>query len=255
MSGLKFNKKELLGLLYTVIIFGFIFSFKEWGTKQFDVSVGIANLIIAMFLVALTFFIKIGIQKKLAYRFGFSAEYSPWVVGLIITLLLILVTNGWFIFLALGSLSYTVVEHMRIGHERRSSHITSAMITAVGLTINILLAAICKIFAAGSFGIIFTELMKINLWMAFYGIIPIPYLKTGHILYVLDIWEKIYPSEALDLLYTSRWGYAGIVAFVAFSTLSILYLPLWYGIIATLFLSIITWVLYYVTFEQDFIVA
>ena len=81
----------------------------------------------------------------------------------------------------------------------------------------------------------------INLWMAFFGILPIPLLD----------FKKMGASEGLSLLYGSRWGFVGVFLVIAMSVSALVVLPLLQSILAVVVLSAIGWILYYVFYEQN----
>jgi hypothetical protein len=248
----KISMKEANGLLLTIFVISFIFSFTMWGIDKFDVVYGLKNLFITAVLVSIALLGKLFVQKRISSKFGFDAKYKPWYVGLVLGFLVILVSNGKLIFLGLGVLIYSVVEHTRIGHRHPLSYSTMAWISVLGILTNIMLAAVFKILVLAN---IFNETvllraMAINLWVAIFGILPIPNL-TGHMFWIKKPWwESIEPSEGLSILYHSRWLWVGTAVFILSCTAAILYLPTITGFVFAALFSALVWWIYYITVEQ-----
>ena len=67
----NFNHNELSGLIIGMIVFGFIFSFKYWGTQKFDWIYGLKNLVLITLAAGISpgFYIMFGNKE---YPFGRS---------------------------------------------------------------------------------------------------------------------------------------------------------------------------------------
>ncbi|MBN2421526.1 hypothetical protein JXB27_04575 [Candidatus Woesearchaeota archaeon] len=244
---LKFSKNEWRDIFITIFVISFIFSFTNWGVDKFDAVYGISNLILVFVLVSIAMFGKLFVQKKLANKFGFETEFKPWIFGMILGLFISFISNGKFIFLALGVVTYAVIEHTRLGHRHQLSFNTMAWISILGIFVNVALAAIFRILSESFFREIMMKAADINLWIAFFGILPIPLIRFG-----ADSWWKLIDSsEGLFILYTSRWTYVFAFAFIISSILAIAFLPTLMGFASALVLSAIIWWVYYVTVEQN----
>lgn len=245
---LKFGKKEIRDIFITIFFAAFTFSFNSWGVDKFDVVYGITNLILVFMLVSISIFTKLIIQKKIGNKFGFQTEFKPWIFGIILGLIFIFISNGGFIFLALGAVSYTVIEHLRVGHRHPLSLNTMAWISILGILTNVVLAAIFKILSTQILQEVMLKAMNINLWLAFFGILPLPFIKISMF---EPWWRNIDSSEGLSILYISRWTYVFAFAFIVSSILAIAYLPTMFGFITAIVFSAIVWWVYYVTVEQN----
>jgi len=61
----KFTSYELRGLIISILVVGFIISFKEWGRTSFDFGIGVYNLFNAILIVALSILILLGCYFRL----------------------------------------------------------------------------------------------------------------------------------------------------------------------------------------------
>ncbi len=241
---LKFNAKEIQSVILTVVVLGFIFSFRSWGVSEFNALYGLVNFVIAVALIGFSLIVKLCAQKYASIKVGYAAEFRPWLLGLALGVLLSFASNGKFIFLAIGGMTFSLIETIRIGHFRHGlNYETMGWLSAFGVITNILLAALFKIllnlsFINQDFAIM---AISINLWMALYGILPIPFIKNMH---------AIDTSDGLNLLIGSRWAYVGVFALVISSIVAILFLPVISAVIATLFFTLFIWVMYYILYEQ-----
>ncbi|MEM4263578.1 MAG: hypothetical protein QW666_01630 [Candidatus Woesearchaeota archaeon] len=89
-----FSNKELNGLLLLSIIFGFIFSFNDWGTVVFDWSAGIKNLLVAFVISFIALFIHHSAQRLASLQIGFRPEHKIWWPGLLLGLIFVIFSNG-----------------------------------------------------------------------------------------------------------------------------------------------------------------
>ncbi|HII72188.1 TPA: hypothetical protein HA265_05530, partial [Candidatus Woesearchaeota archaeon] len=105
---------EIRGLLFTLVIVSFIFSFREWGTTSFDWNMGLGNFGRALLLVAIALFVHEVGHRTIVTWLGYRSEYKAWLLGLIASLVIAFVSNGYLLFLAPGSLliHYSMVHRL-----------------------------------------------------------------------------------------------------------------------------------------------
>lgn len=115
-------------------------------------------------------------HKWVAMRYGHLAIYRMWTLGLVLALLVGLATNGRIIFAAPGA-----VVILAPYFSRREG----GMISLSGPLTNILLAALFLgvSFIDGVVGIIGMQGVFINLWLAFFNMLPLPPLDGSKVFF------------------------------------------------------------------------
>jgi len=171
----KLERSEKIGLLLTIIVLGFIFSFREWGTEKFDYSSGLWNFFIVTILVAIAFLVHEVAHRTIALWLGYKSTYKVWLVGLVAGLIVAFVSNGRLLFLATGGLLIAHLEIHRLGkgyYELNMKHL--GWIAMSGPIANMIFAAILKGVHSFMPLPIIQKLMIINIWIALFDMLPIP---------------------------------------------------------------------------------
>ena len=166
---------EKRGLLITIILLGFMFSFRDWGTTQFDVTLGLKNFVIAIVLVAVAMAVHELAHRTIAVWLGYRSQYKAWILGLVIGLVLIFVSNGRLFFVAAGTLVITHLEFHRLGkgyYALNYKHL--GWIAMSGAIANMLFAVILKSVYIGTGWPLLEKAISINMWIALYDMLPIP---------------------------------------------------------------------------------
>ncbi|MBW2967463.1 hypothetical protein KY362_03170 [Candidatus Woesearchaeota archaeon] len=171
----KPEASEWRGLIITVVLLGFIFSFRDWGVETFDVAMGIQNLLISIVIVAISYFFHQLAIRSFSIMRGYRVQFKMWFLGLIIGLVVIFVSNGYLFFLATGGVYFTFLEIHRLGKLRYATHYRELGWSAMsGAIVCMLLAVISKsLFVSTGFAV-FHKAMIINIWIALFDMIPIP---------------------------------------------------------------------------------
>ena len=167
-----FEKK---GLIVTILVFSFLFSFREWGTEKFDFSMGIGNLIIITTIVTISFLVHEIAHRTIALWLGYHSQYKAWLIGLVAGLIVTFVSNGRLLFLAPGALVITHLTYHRLGkpyYELSMKHL--GWIAMSGPIANMLFAVILKTISLGIPSPILTKAVAINIWIALYDMLPVP---------------------------------------------------------------------------------
>ena len=103
---LNFSNKEILELILTSFIISVISSFRLWGIDGVvDLSYGLENLFTHFIFNSFILLIFITTMKLYGLYNGFHAKYKFNKIGLLISFLLALGTNGYFKFYVVGFLS------------------------------------------------------------------------------------------------------------------------------------------------------
>jgi hypothetical protein len=243
----RFSKKELLWLLITALVAGFVLTFRKWGEKTFNPGEGIFNLIITAALVFIFLLIHFSVQKLTALKLGYVSEYKAWLNGLLISLVLSFFTYGYFPLFFTGSLLYDVVPKLRVGVFRGGvKHKDLGLIAFAGPFSNLIIVGLLTpIYLATKnsfFGTnILSPVILINLLMAIFSLLPIPTFEK--------LRQFAGGTTGLYLFIASRWVFVLVFVIVlAFAALILLFQVFSYVI--ALLIGIVVAIIYYSRFEM-----
>ncbi len=230
-----FDQKEIRDIIITVLVIGFIFSFKEWGEETFDMIVGLQNLFNSIVIVGLAFLVHEAAHKGFAIGKGYEAKYRMWFPGLMIGLLVTVLSNGELFFLAPGFVMINAISFHRVGHYKPFlTYKDNAIISYVGPLANIVLGLLFKVL--GSFPLINESLvmkaMIINAWLAVFNILPIPPLDGS----------KVFFGSRLFYFFGAGFIVAAAILMFVASTLT--------TILASIALALVTLGIGYFTLEK-----
>lgn len=172
-----FDKAEILGLISTALVTGFIFSFRDWGLDAFDLIYGLRNLITTIFLAALCFAVHISAQKLAAISQGYRAIFKVWYLGLAIMLIVAFVTFGYFPLIIAGGITLAFMERQRIGEKRYGFNFKdNGAITSTGIHANMALATLFAILNLVFPSTLFIKAIILNVLLSLFSLIPLPQL-------------------------------------------------------------------------------
>lgn len=232
---LAFSTEEIRSLLITILVIGFIFSFKEWGVDQFDLLYGLKNFVNVSLIVGLAFLVHEVVQKYVSLRIGLMAEYKAWTFGLILGLILIFLSRGDLIFLAPGGILIHHLAGARLGRFRYGlNHITMGWIAVTGPLANIVLAIFFKLMLLFPFfnPVLIQKAIFINVWLAVFSMLPIP------------------PLDGSKMFFASRFLYVMLFGFFVAVAFLLYYYSITIAIIGSILVGLLTLVLYWVSFES-----
>lgn len=231
------TKQERIGIIITTIILAAILSFDEWGTgKIFDLNTGLKNFIIAIILGATTILIHHTAQKLLGIHYGIKAEQKLWWHGTLFSLLLTVITNGFLKIYTFTGLYVEPIKEQRLGKPRKEINMWEyANVALAGPIANILLATLIKTLQTGFDIVIYSQAISNKIFLlnwsyALYALLPIP------------------PLDGSRIFYFSRQTYAFLFGTIA--GYFILYTLEIYSYIFAIIIGIITWLIYYATYEK-----
>ena len=231
----KFNPKELRAAIITILVISFAVSFRKWGIgKDVDFVYGLINFLGITIVVAVSFFGRIAFQKVMALGADLKAEYKMWSLGILLTLLLVFLTNGKFWFLIPGGIIIHYLPGHRLGWVRYGlNYFGIGVISLFGPIANIILAMIFRtLYEVFNVELFYTAFLFNIIW-AIWSILPIP------------------PSDGSRMFFGSRPTYMLGLAIVVSSAI-LLYSKL--SILITIPLSIIIgviwWLIYYILWER-----
>lgn len=159
----SFSRDELIGLFFSIIIVGFIFSFRDWGTESFSFSSGLGHLLQACLVAIITFFGRVSFQKIIALSWGYKAEFRVWWTGIIISVVIAFISLGRLPLVLIGGIVTTFMVRQRLGEYRYGySFHQNALISFFGIVANLILALF---FALGLYYFPKNYFLTKGLWM------------------------------------------------------------------------------------------
>ncbi|MFH1063488.1 MAG: hypothetical protein V1729_00240 [Candidatus Woesearchaeota archaeon] len=171
----KLESFEKRGLLISIIVIAFIFSFREWGVEKFDPSTGFQNLLITLILVVITFLVREVAHRTVATWMGYRSQYKAWILGLVIGLVIAFLSNGRMPFIAAGALVITHLPIHRLGKAYYALSMKHLGWIALAAPIaNMMFAVLIKTINLGLGWPLLEKLMMINIWIALFDMIPVP---------------------------------------------------------------------------------
>ena len=232
----KFRKSEITGLIFAILVIGFIISFKEWGTDDFNARLGTINFFNSALIVALSFLVHDAGQRIWGLAIGFKVQYKPFTYGLVAGLLLAFVTNGrlWLILP-----SSFIVHHMaghRLGFFRYDiNYFGKAMTAFGGVLATLTLMILFKVIGYFVTNPLIDKLILFNVIFLITTLLPIP------------------PLDGSVIYFGSRMLYSFLFPFVvATSILLLININIIIALISSLILGLVLWIVYYVIFERYF---
>lgn len=231
-----FSKEELKSLAIVIVVFAFIFSFREWGYETFDFFIGLGNFFRAIIIVALGLLIHEAGQRLAAIKVGFKTEVKVWWYGIIAALILCFLSSGNLMFFAATGMWIHHMAAHRLGYFRYGPNVQAfGVIALMGPVANILAATIVKFLQVNLHLIpldsVFAQKFFFFNWLfAVLNLLPIP------------------PLDGSRLLFYSRLTYAFIFGSIA--GYLVLYSLGVYSYILALLIGGIVWLVFYVFFES-----
>ena len=195
-TDLRFSWQEISSLIAAILVFGFIFSFRDWGTEEFSLVIGLQNFVLAAFIASIAFFFRAFCQKTYGLIEGHKAEFKIWWAGLLISLIVAFLTKGIVPLVLLGSMVPVFMVRQRLGEFRYGfNYWVNGIISYWGVIGSLILAIL---FGLGSYlmpeSYFFSKGLQFNLIMALCSLLPFPQL------------------DGLNIFFGARWlYYLGIV--------------------------------------------
>lgn len=182
-----YKTKEMIQVLITILVSGFILSARSWPT----IEEGITNFILFSVTFGIMYLIFLSAQKFIAFGMGYEARYSIWkfgpVVGFLLSMYLILLlpasTLYFVVLLYLGSMSINKIPHMRLGELRKGVNIKDMMIVGLYGPIVTLIAIIILLPIYAAVGSEFLRMLIIfGSLILFFTALPFPSMNGINIL-------------------------------------------------------------------------
>ncbi len=202
----SFSRQEIVGLSVAVLVTGFVFSFRDWGVEEFNLTVGLRNFLLTTSLAAITFFFRASCQKIYGLIEAHQAQLKIWWPGLLISLVVAFVSFGRIPLVLLGAMVPAFAVRPRLGEFRYGfSYWVNGIIAYWGIMANLILAIL---FAFGSYfapdNYFFTKGLWLNIIMAFCSLLPLPQL------------------DGINIFFGNRWLYYIGIALVLLAAVLLL---------------------------------
>lgn len=171
---MRLNNDEIRDLLVASVALVFVFGYPEF--------LGNPSLLFAPAVaIASGFALHELAHKFMANKFGASAEFRLWKEGLMVAVVLAIVTNGNFIFVAPGAV---MISGFRFGFHgiTQLNRKELGMIGAAGPVTNIALAALFVVLYSATANPIMIYAARINTSLAIFNMIPIPPLDGSKVM-------------------------------------------------------------------------
>ena len=195
-----FTKKEVLNIVITALILGFLYSWNYDANNW--------NEVIISFL-QVTFFVLISVLvHQFGHKFasqlkGLKTEYKLQPLAIMVAVYMTLLSKGKMIFYALGSIEFDLKHKSGFNRKIAMPHTDEmGLISLAGPWANLAFALLLKIFGP----LILKNdswiyLSDINAWMSVYHLIPIPNLDGVKALYYNKVvWLITFITSLITLL-------------------------------------------------------
>jgi hypothetical protein len=128
-----------------VLILAFTMSWNKWGTVEFDLWVGLANLLIAGVMAWIILSVHHVAQRLWGIHQGLKVEHKIWWYGAGIAFITTILSRGQFAILGLTGTFITALDIHRLGRYRYGPQVKDfAMVALMGPVANIVFAGIIK---------------------------------------------------------------------------------------------------------------
>jgi hypothetical protein len=229
------DAKEIRASIIVILVIAFAISFNKWGPdKQIDLAVGLSNLLAAIIIVAISFLARLYFQKIVALGADSKIEFKMWTFGILISLILVFITNGKLWFLIPGGIVIHYLPGHHLGWVRYGlNYFGLGVISLAGPIANILLAMIFRTLHSIFNLPIFYTAFLLNIIWAVWTMIPIP------------------PADGSRMFLGSRMVYMFGLGIVISSALLLLSrIPVYITIPLSFIIAAIWWLVYYLIWER-----
>ncbi|RJQ20755.1 hypothetical protein C4580_03585 [Candidatus Woesearchaeota archaeon] len=181
-----FSHAEFIAFGIVSVALGMVLSWSLWGYEEFDVLTGLGNWLYWSVLAGVVVFVHHAGQRAWGLVTGFKLEHKVYVNGLVLSLLLMMLSQGRLKLLAVTSAEEKLVPIHRLGAFRHGENVaTIAQITMAGPVACVVFAAVMG--ALGSAGVLGVSVAKDVFWLALsfaaWNVLPVPGLDGAKIVY------------------------------------------------------------------------
>ncbi len=193
---MQFSFPEIKEILISAFVLGFCFAWILRDDRALSVYPFYVVLLITLISIGVSFIAHELAHKYVAQRYGCWAEFRMWETGL--TLAFLMAITMKFVFAAPGAVYIS-------GGYRGISKRENGLISVAGPVTNLILALLFAPLMAlpGFFGVLGFFGFFVNVWLAFFNLIPFPPLDGSKII----AWNS------------KVWGLVTFIAFFLFSSM------------------------------------
>lgn len=191
-----FDTKEVLNIILAALILGFIFSFQDWGPgKTVVINIGIMNLVKTAIISMVVLLVYLLAHKIAAIRNDCTSRFTLWGIkrywfrkkhklkrpiklGIIIPLLLVILTNGYIKFAAVGSSELKEIRKRWIG--KKYKHLTGYQTALIHLTGPLTILLLATILSSTE---TLSKLVLISYSVAMFSMLPFSGLDGAKIFF------------------------------------------------------------------------
>lgn len=224
----SFNLKEFRSLVLAAIIFGFIISFRNWGSGEIEAVVGFTNFFNSALGVLFCLLLHVSIQKVVGLRFGFLVEYKPWLFGMLLGLVAAFGSFGFlWIFLPGG----IVVQHLagiRLGRFRYGANLFPVGLVAFSGSLgSVIFGIFLRQLSVITNNPLLSQMYIFSILLAIFTLVPVP------------------PLNGFHLYFASRESYVFFVIFLLILALLMHVLPVFIALILAILAGSGAWLYYF----------
>ncbi|MBD3209099.1 hypothetical protein GF367_01615 [Candidatus Woesearchaeota archaeon] len=217
--------KELLAMLLTAAVIGFVMSFRDWGQDTIDVTQGVTTLIVASVTAFTLILLRTAAQKWIALKMGYLTTYTFHKYALPASFFLAFFLNGLLPYVSPGNLHIQASKRLRLGTFRYGLNYEDlALISLAAPAVCVLLMILVKPIYLATNNILIHEVVQTTAAVAVFGLLPI----NG--------------QEGFNLIYFRRWLWVITFMFVGVYFLLILATSVFSYVIAVIVAIAAMWV-------------
>lgn len=230
----KYTPYEVRGIVISILVIGFVISFKEWGKVTFDVGEGLYNLFNSVLIAALSILVHDIGQRLWGLMIGYRVEFKMWSFGLIAALVVAFLSKGSFWLIVPAGFMIHHLAGPRLGWFRYGlNYFGQAMIALAGPLFTLMLIILLKVLSVFSSNPLIEKAIIFNVIYAITCLLPFP------------------PLDGSKIYFGSRMLYAfALPAIIVSAILMVTDVPIFLALVISLLVGIALWLIYYISFEN-----
>lgn len=221
----EFSREELVSVLITASVAGFVLSFRDWG-EPFSILVGLSNFLFKGIAAFCLLWVHIAVQKVAGIYYAVRVRYAHYSLYLLVGVFLTMLSNGWVPFFITGQNEYRAIHNLRVGKFRgtMAKDWEIGASAAAGALASLLLAIPFSLLHQTTGLPFFRSLTVITIMIAILSMLPFPLLDIVNPYQVymsrLESLEGNLPG--FDLFFASRSWYFFVMGLILFLSALIL---------------------------------
>jgi len=234
-----FSREEQIGFLIVTLVFGFLFSLRDWGPgDEVNVAVGLLNFFVMIIVFGISLFIHLSGHRLLALRLGYKPEFRMWSYGIFGAVIIAILSKGyiWLVLPIFGGIELHMMPRHRLGHFRYGiNQVCIGLVAFMGPLASLLLAYFLKIVNSMLGLPIIDKIILVNLLLAVYTMLPIPPFANGARIF---FWSR--------LTYFFLLGVVIAAALLIWISNNIFFI-----LVGSVLVGAIIWFIYYIAYEEE----